>query len=166
MNHNHYEYHFKSFVDLNFSINFEVIISNEPKSKTLHCTWNSVFGVDGAAGGEGDGGRVVLLVFLPPAVEQQQRQQQHHQDDEHHDAADGSPRFPLPRRKRNHDAVHYVCQNRRRRWKKKRLLTFQLRAGTESATEATVCTNGIKRQRLKVCVPNFPREREKTSFMG
>lgn len=70
----------------------------------LYCTWNSVFRVDRAAGGEGDGGRVVLLVLLPAAVEQQQSQQQNHQDDEHDDAADRCPRLLLAGRERNHDA--------------------------------------------------------------
>lgn len=72
---------------------------------SLHCTWDGVLGVDGAAGGEGDGGRVALFVLLPPPVEEQQHQQQHHQDDQHHDATDGPPRLLLPRRQGNHDAA-------------------------------------------------------------
>lgn len=85
-----------------------------------YCTWNSVFRVDRAAGGEGDGGRVVLLVLLPPAVEQQQSQQQNHQDDEHDDAADRCPRLPLAGGERDHDAPRLL----RRVWevsKKKQL---------------------------------------------
>lgn len=72
---------------------------------SLYCTWHSVFRVDSAAGGEGDGRRVVLFVLLPPAVEEQQHQQQHHQDDQHHDAPDGSPGLLLTGRQGNHDAA-------------------------------------------------------------
>lgn len=71
----------------------------------LH-TWDSIFRVNGVAGGKGDSGRVVLLVLLPAAVEQQQSQEQDHQQDEHHDASDGPPRFLLTWGERNHDAAH------------------------------------------------------------
>lgn len=70
---------------------------------TVRNIWNGVFRVDCASGGEGYTRRVVLLFLLPAAVEQQQSKQQDHQDDEHDDAANGSPRLPLTRRKRNHN---------------------------------------------------------------
>lgn len=75
---------------------------------TVRNIWDGVLGVDGAAGGEGDGRRVALLVLLLAAVKQQQSEQQHHQDDEHNDAADGPPRLPLTGREGDHDAARLL----------------------------------------------------------
>lgn len=84
----------------------------------LYCTWDGVFRIDRAAGGEGDSWCVVLLVLLPAAVEQQESQQQDHQDDEHNDATNGPPWLPLTGGKRNHYTawlLRGVCQTWR--WK-------------------------------------------------
>lgn len=77
---------------------------HEQTETSSDCTWNGIFRVDGAAGGEGDSRCVVLLFLLPAAVEQQQSQQQDHQNDKHNDAGDGPPRLPLSRIKTTHDA--------------------------------------------------------------
>lgn len=77
---------------------------HEQTEASSDCTWNGIFRVDGAAGGEGDSRGVVLLFLLPAAVEQQQSQQQDHQNDKHNDAGDGPPRLPLSRIKTTHDA--------------------------------------------------------------
>lgn len=128
----------------------------------LYCTWDGVFRIDRAAGGEGDSWCVVLLVLLPAAVEQQESQQQDHQDDEHNDATNGPPWLPLTGGKRNHYTawlLRGVCQTWR--WKENSSTATRTAfnkpstAGIEQAERngsfwSIEFTNGLSRQWHKV----------------